>query len=553
MATLGKRPDLIFYNGGGNLGPIYADSFKKRLSAEAISLGIPIVVLPQSWSGIETALTGVTQWYAREAHSLRYAPKEAMLAPDLALAWQPDLELPAPRYGHRDYFRMDRESAGWSAKFGDSVGDPALLAKTADEYFLLAAECEGIRTDRLHFAIAGMIANRQVTLLRNSYFKNQAMYDLWLHGRGCRWEDTEEDPGGPTPTPKKVRPQAGKRIVIGIISAQCLEERREQCRQTWILDLAAYSDIDHVFVIGSTDIAAPERVDDVLHVPCPDDYDSLPQKVGWLAAWASETCGASYLFKCDDDTYVSVHRLAALELWDRDYVGSENRGYAQGGAGYFLSRRAAEIVARDLRRFKTGYEDELVGRVLAEAGIPLSKDWRFRMFCPPIDRPVPGNMIVTTHACRDDEMLAIHRGAQGIEGEPLADNTLFEVTAWTADYGMLGLNGEVGYPAGERRPVRCPSPAAAGAEREFISAHASSRVRIRCKASLRVSGFIDLSAAERPANPVTFIVDGNEIGTLTEASGRTRELVIPEGTHLLEAKVAGDNSHCHSVWAVLPG
>ena len=62
-------------------------------------------------------------------------------------------------------------------------------------------------------------------------------------------------------------------------------------------------------------------------------------------------------------------------------------GYASGGAGYFLSRKAAAIVAERLASYPTGAEDLLVGRVLKDAGIELSIDPRFVPFGSPDAAP----------------------------------------------------------------------------------------------------------------------------------------------------------------------
>jgi exopolysaccharide biosynthesis predicted pyruvyltransferase EpsI len=63
--------------------------------------------------------------------------------------------------------------------------DPVKLCRTPDEYLHLAARYESIVTDRLHFAICGLLLGRQVVLLPNSYHKNRSMYETWLRDLGC--------------------------------------------------------------------------------------------------------------------------------------------------------------------------------------------------------------------------------------------------------------------------------------------------------------------------------------------------------------------------------
>ena len=64
------------------------------------------------------------------------------------------------------------------------------LYKPTKEYILLAARYETIFTNRLHFAIAGLIAGRKVTLLPNSYFKNKSIWECWLKDLGCLWSES---------------------------------------------------------------------------------------------------------------------------------------------------------------------------------------------------------------------------------------------------------------------------------------------------------------------------------------------------------------------------
>jgi hypothetical protein len=125
-----------------------------------------------------------------------------------------------------------------------------------------------------------------------------------------------------------------------------------------------------------------------------------------------------YLFKCDDDTYISLPRLMAVDPAGRDYIGAEWRpgvGYASGGAGYILSRRAVSIVAERLESYPTGAEDLLVGQVLRAAGIEFSVDPRFVPFGSPDRRPCADNDLITLHAAAEELVLASH-GETGLKG-----------------------------------------------------------------------------------------------------------------------------------------
>jgi len=224
------------------------------------------------------------------------------------------------------------------------------------------------------------------------------------------------------------------RILIGALSAWKYPERRRRCLATWMRD-ADVLGVQSVFLLGCPAAVVPEQIGPhALALPCPDDYASLPQRTLWfcrwaLGAWSTEQGAGSnadtlcsvlpapcpppwdYLFKCDDDTYISMPRLLAFDPAGRDYIGAEWRpgvGYASGGAGYFLSRKAAVIVAERLEPYPTGAEDLLVGQVLRAAGIELSIDSRFVPFgslerCPRAD-----NDLITLHAAPEEVVLATH-------------------------------------------------------------------------------------------------------------------------------------------------
>ena len=193
------------------------------------------------------------------------------------------------------------------------------------------------------------------------------------------------------------------RIVIGALSAQNYEDRRQACRDTWARNLP--KGVDLVFLLGEPQAKLPYRVDDVLYCPCPDNYESLPQKTRWFCAWAMAQASFEFLFKCDDDTYVAVDRLLEM-LPEHDYVGHDMGGYASGGAGYFLSRKAAFAVSNRLLQ-PTGIEDMLVQKVLAEVNIPFITDPRLHAWnnrCPQ-----PDNELVSAHYCNPRRLRRIHR------------------------------------------------------------------------------------------------------------------------------------------------
>ena len=184
LTTQPEMANAVFYGGGGNMGPLYPGTRRIRLEARAVASanGLPLIVLPQSWTGPDDL--EADQFFAREHRSLEYCPR-AVLAPDLGLAYAPTINLLGPQHDVGWFMRADCERN--QPAVARNCGDPAALAATAEDYVRLAASYRVIHTDRLHFAIAAMIARREAHLYSNSYFKNEAIYHLWLKGRGCRF------------------------------------------------------------------------------------------------------------------------------------------------------------------------------------------------------------------------------------------------------------------------------------------------------------------------------------------------------------------------------
>lgn len=172
--------DELLFGGGGNMGTRYRNNWELR--NRVFETGLPVTILPQSFNSEE--LRSYKKVWVRETVSKQYCP-DSELAPDLALG----LKLPLPPPPKRRlgiFLRKDRErSAGlpWLRR------DPAKMCDLPSEYFNLAATYNRIITDRLHFAICGLLAGREVTLLPNDYHKNRAMHQTWLRSLGCQFAE----------------------------------------------------------------------------------------------------------------------------------------------------------------------------------------------------------------------------------------------------------------------------------------------------------------------------------------------------------------------------
>jgi len=176
-----SRPDVLLLFGGGSMGSMYRREVALR--RRALKSGIPSIVLPQSFMAPEDG--PFQNVFIREEDSRRFCPR-GTLVPDLALAFRYDRTV-SPDGDCGVFLRRDIE-----ARFArvPSLGDPARLADTVDKYLELAGKFGHVVTDRLHFAIAGLLNGRRVTLLPNTYHKNRSMWECWLKSLGCEWADT---------------------------------------------------------------------------------------------------------------------------------------------------------------------------------------------------------------------------------------------------------------------------------------------------------------------------------------------------------------------------
>ena len=172
---------VLVFGGGGNMGDRYRGNYDLR--SRALATGLPVVILPQSFTSPEDR--EFHRVYVRERSSLRFHPG-GTLAPDLALglAWdepaRPDRDLGV-------FLRRDQERGGRKPLL---ARDPVRMARTPAAYLALAARHRRIVTDRLHFAVAGLHAGRDVTLVANDYHKNRSMHETWLAALGCRFAAT---------------------------------------------------------------------------------------------------------------------------------------------------------------------------------------------------------------------------------------------------------------------------------------------------------------------------------------------------------------------------
>lgn len=180
--------DVMAYGGGGNVSGRYdTEKHVRAMAAQAKRLGVPLVCLPQSIEAWKPHLLLFDQLFIREEVSLQlaaFAGCSPVLCPDMALAYQPEAPLAEPLHDEALFLRSSSEGL-----HRGMAEDAVTGVRTPQEYVEKASAYRRITTDRLHFAIAGLIAGREVTLVANNYHKNKSMWQTWLQFAGCRFKD----------------------------------------------------------------------------------------------------------------------------------------------------------------------------------------------------------------------------------------------------------------------------------------------------------------------------------------------------------------------------
>jgi hypothetical protein len=221
------------------------------------------------------------------------------------------------------------------------------------------------------------------------------------------------------------------RVLIGILSCHQRTPGPQAQRQTWIKE-AVRLGIEYRFFLGGlpqTTAVDPRRPAEVrargesrikllydqVFLDVPDTYPQLPQKTRALIRWAYER-GYDFVFKCDDDTYVCPDRLLKSGFEKSSYSGfvrttsifgkGKEVEHAQGGAGYWLSRKTMELVLWNDETME-GAEDINIARLLRALGVVPSHDPRYRPDMRSV--PAPWNEQITAHDCGPEDMYEIHR------------------------------------------------------------------------------------------------------------------------------------------------
>ncbi len=216
------------------------------------------------------------------------------------------------------------------------------------------------------------------------------------------------------------------KILTTILTCSKTQKRANACLDTWIKDIKPPHDY---FFYG--DKKQSQSMDKTWNCS-PDSGDSrgnLPEKTYKMLNKSLEY-DYDFLFKCDDDTYLAFDRLVklvqSLDPKDDLYIGSaiHNFGvpYAQGGAGYLLTRSAVEKCLHSLELFYQNRsknrtaEDYSVGLALKMEGVRLQRIPLFNTPNPKRARQNQGICVeniltknkITTHYVWPETMSSIH-------------------------------------------------------------------------------------------------------------------------------------------------
>lgn len=131
-----------------------------------------------------------------------------------------------------------------------------------------------------------------------------------------------------------------------------------------------------------------------------------------------------------------------------------------------------------------------------------------------------------------------------IDLPPSENCTIFDGVSivWSAvGWGRIGSGGELGY---ESKRVSVPSRTDPNVE--WISAHATSKIRIKTDKKISVFGAVNETG--KPRAEINFSVDNIHVGSVTPPDLEpTKAIELNPGTHILEINTS-NNRMAHTVW-----
>lgn len=192
-----------------------------------------------------------------------------------------------------------------------------------------------------------------------------------------------------------------KTCFMGILSCKKYKNRRDNQN-------LSNSIFEYKYFIGDPCLKSPVEEDQIVYLPCKDEYEFLSTKVLLMLDWIYKNKKFDYVFKTDDDIVFDFEKLQKLYYFvssnNIKYAGhfisggsyfssyhcdkceNEIKNYAIfvkaceycAGGGYFLSKDAVQIIIEkntDHNKIDSIFEDHFIGKFLNENKIfPTSID-----------------------------------------------------------------------------------------------------------------------------------------------------------------------------------
>lgn len=221
------------------------------------------------------------------------------------------------------------------------------------------------------------------------------------------------------------------KILVSILSHKGGRDRICSCICTWLRDISSPHDY---IIYGDNFIESTfKKSINVVNGNFSDIRINLPLKTLNMLEYVIQDSSWDFLYKCDDDTFLNFENLKKLlknqdpvkdlYMGERIFLGKRDNvvEYAQGGAGYVLSRSAVEKCLPHLRsiapnrRLNFDAEDYSVGKALSLSGIELIHNQLFNSGIHPNDasyrsnalkfyQNIMGDNYISTHYVRPDWM-----------------------------------------------------------------------------------------------------------------------------------------------------
>jgi len=184
---------------------------------------------------------------------------------------------------------------------------------------------------------------------------------------------------------------------MGILSCKKYKNRRDK------QDLSN-NIFEYKYFVGDPDLTSPIVEDQIVYLPCKDEYEFLPIKVLLMLDWIFKNKKFDYIFKTDDDIIFNFKKLEELYnfvssnnikyaghlIYSNGYLSDYHKDKCEGeiknylfcvqkcqycaGGGYFLSNDVVQtIIEKNKEHDKIMQteilEDYFIGKFLNENGI----------------------------------------------------------------------------------------------------------------------------------------------------------------------------------------